>query len=148
MHKGSVVSLNTYTFNLGQLLSRVEIRQEGIFSQRCRKNAPTLVERDTAAGKDWLDRMLRLKCRLVWGLVSHCAGQDTTDSMRKLRCWLVFLKKKKKILVCTGVLDKVNISAEAAAATSIDPRPPNHFHLMYLLSQQLYTTSSAISKPS
>ena len=64
---------NTYTFNPGKLPSRVEIRQQGIFSKSRSKDAAALIERNAAAGIDWLYRMLCLEGRLVWGFACHSA---------------------------------------------------------------------------
>jgi hypothetical protein len=106
-------SSDTYPFDLCQLFPCIEIRQEGIFSQGCRKNATALVERNAAAGVDWLDGVFRLKRRLVRCLVCHCARYTRAAEAAGRSGWvlmLLFIERwRKKCLEATGVLDKLKL---------------------------------------
>jgi hypothetical protein len=84
----------TYTFNLGKLLSRVQIRQEGIFTESGCENAPALIEGNTATSVYWLDRMLWLKCRLVGRFVCHCAKQEFVDVKLEVGDGVVWREKR------------------------------------------------------
>ena len=79
----------TYAFDFCQLLPRGKVRQKGILSKSCREDTPALVERNASSSIDWLDCMLRLKCRLVWRFVCHHARIRAAGAADSWRCCFV-----------------------------------------------------------
>jgi hypothetical protein len=78
------------TFNASELFSSVKVGNQSIFAENSRKNATTVIERNTSARIDWLDSLRRLKGGMVCGFVGHgccCVAMAATGRVdRHVSC--------------------------------------------------------------